>query len=52
MFESIAEQYLLIAFAVSVVLGIKYWTVKKSYTNKLQTYVPPITTPPSTIKQN
>ena len=35
MFQSILDQYLLIIFAVAVVLGIKYWTVKKSYANKL-----------------
>lgn len=41
MFQSILDQYLLIIFAVAVVLGIKYWTVKKSYANKLQAFVHP-----------
>lgn len=41
MFESIVSQYLLIGFAVAVVLGIRYWTAKKSYSNQLQNFVHP-----------
>lgn len=41
MFESVFDQYLLIGFAVLVVLGIKYWTVNKSYNTQLQNFVHP-----------
>lgn len=39
--SDIVNQYLVLAAVVSVVLGIKYYTVKKSYNRKLDTFVHP-----------
>lgn len=41
MFETIFSQYALICFAVLVVLGIKFYTVNKSYNNQLTAFVNP-----------
>ena len=35
------NQYLVLAAVVAVVLGIKYYTVKKSYSRKLDTFIHP-----------
>lgn len=41
MFESIFSQYMLIGLAVIILLSIKYFTINKSYSNQLSTFVHP-----------
>ncbi len=41
MFETAFSQYLLIAIAVLILLGLKYFVINKSYNKQLNSFVTP-----------